>query len=62
MKTNFKKPMNVILFCNKKYTNEDIQVRDHCHITEKYRGSAHQDCNLKLKVNPEEFKKTCCVP
>ena len=42
--------------CNKKYTNEDIKVRDHCHITGKYRGSAHQECNLKLKLNPEEIK------
>ena len=42
--------------CNKKYTNEDIKVRDHCHITGKYRGSAHQECNLKLRVNPEEIK------
>ena len=22
-----------------------IRVRDHCHITGKYSGSAHQDCN-----------------
>ena len=42
--------------CNKKYINEDIKVRDHCHITGKYRGSAHQECNLKLRVNPEEVK------
>ena len=28
--------------CDKKYTDKDIQVRDHCHITGKYRGSAHQ--------------------
>ena len=42
--------------CNKKYTDKDIQVRDHCHITGKYRGSAHQECNLKLRVNPEEVK------
>ena len=47
--------MNVI-FAIKKYTNEDIKVRDHCHITGKYRGSAHQECNLKLRVNPEELK------
>ena len=28
--------------CNKQYTEKDIRVRDHCHITGKYRGSAHQ--------------------
>ena len=42
--------------CNKKYTDEDIKVRDHCHITGNYRGSAHQECNLKLRVNPEQLK------
>ena len=42
--------------CNKKYTNEGIKVRDHCHITGKYRGSAHQECNLKLRVNSEKIK------
>ena len=42
--------------CNKQYTSEDIRVRDHCHITGKYRGSAHQDCNLKLTINPDEIK------
>ena len=42
--------------CDKKYTDKDIRVRDHCHITGKYRGSAHQECNLKLRVNPKELK------
>ena len=46
MRINFKK----------QYTEKDIRVRDHCHITGKYRGSAHQECNLKLRVNPEEIK------
>ena len=42
--------------CDKKYTEKDIRVRDHCHITGKYRGSVHQECNLKLRINPEEIK------
>ena len=42
--------------CNKQYTEKDIRVRDHCHITGKFRGSAHQGCNLQLRVNPEEIK------
>ena len=33
--------------CGKKYTNKDIRVRDNCHITGQYRGSAHEECNLK---------------
>ena len=42
--------------CDKKYIDKDIRVRDHCHITSKYRGSAHQGCNLKLRIKPEEIK------
>ena len=42
--------------CNKQYTDKDIRVRDHCHITGKFRGSAHQECNLKLKVDPDKIK------
>ena len=42
--------------CDKKYTEKDIRVRDHCHITGKFRGSSHQECNLKLRINPEEIK------
>ena len=69
MKKEFNKPLrmtkedeeefqkaNECHICNIKYTNEEIKVRDHCHITGKYRGSAHQECNLKLRVNPEEIK------
>ena len=42
--------------CEESYKDKDIRVRDHCHITGKYRGSAHQDCNLKLRLTPEEIK------
>ena len=36
--------------CEKKYNKTDVRVRDHCHITGKYRGSAHQDCNLNFRI------------
>ena len=42
--------------CDRKYTDKDVRVRDHCHITGKYRGSAYQECNLKLKIEPEKIK------
>ena len=42
--------------CGNKYLDNEIRVRDHCHITGKYRGSAHQQCNLKLKLDPNKFK------
>ena len=37
---------------------EGDSVRDHCHITVKYRGAAHNTCNLKLRLNP----KTTTIP
>ena len=53
--THFKL-MDKCHFCGNKYTEKDMRVRDHCHITGKFRGSAHQECNLKLRIKPEEIK------
>ena len=36
--------------CEKEYNKTDVRVRDHCHITGQYRGSAHQDCNLNFRL------------
>ena len=33
------------------YTDNDVKLRDHCHITGKYRSSVHRDCNINLKLN-----------
>ena len=41
--------------CGQKYLDTEVRIRDHCHITGKYRGSAHQDCNLKLRLDPDKF-------
>ena len=38
-------------FCDNDYVDNDVNVRDHCHINEKYRGSAHRDCNINLRLN-----------
>ena len=69
MRRNFNKPLKMTdndqlsfkleqkcYICEESYKDKDVRVRDHCHITGKYRGSAHQDCNLKLRLNPEEIK------
>jgi len=32
-------------------------VKDHCHITGKYQGAAHNDCNLKLPIKPKTVPK-----
>ena len=37
--------------CDNDYIDNDAKVRDHIHITGKYRGSAHRDCNINVKVN-----------
>ena len=37
--------------CNNVYVDGDVKVRDHCHITKKYRGSAHRDCNINVTLN-----------
>ena len=50
------KLMDKCHICGEKYTNKDVRVRDHCHITGKFRGSAHQECNLKLRIKPENIK------
>ena len=39
------------LICDNVYVNGDVDVRDHCHITRKYRGSAGRDCNNNVKLN-----------
>ena len=48
--------MNHCHICGNKYTDKDVRVRDHCHITGKFRSSAHQECNLKLRIKPEYIK------
>ena len=50
------KTMDGCHICGEKYTDKDVRVRDHCHITGKFRGSAHQECNLKLRIKPEDIK------
>ena len=37
--------------CASDYVDNDVKVRGHCHITGKYRGSAHRDFNINLKLN-----------
>ena len=42
--------------CERKFTPSKQKVRDHCHITGKYRGAAHSDCNLKWAISAEKLK------
>ena len=36
--------------CKKVIYNDEENVRDHCHVTGKFRGAAHESCNLNLKL------------
>ena len=39
---------NICYICKKESNND--KVRDHCHFTGKYRGAAHNTCNLRYKI------------
>ena len=47
----------VCYICKKEFDNNNNKkqqkVRDHCHYTGKYRGAAHNICNLRYKVPKE---------
>ena len=47
---------NICYICKKEFNNNEkknYKVRDHCHYTGKYRGAAHNICNLRYKVPKE---------
>ena len=37
--------------CDNDYVDGDNKIRDHFHITGKYRGSVHRGCNVNAKLN-----------
>ena len=46
----------VCYICKKEFETNDkknYKVRDHCHYTGKYRGAAHNICNLRYKIPKE---------
>ena len=46
----------ICYICKKEFNNNDkknYKVRDHCHYMGKYRGAAHNICNLRYKVPKE---------
>ena len=36
--------------CKKLIDNDDEKVRDHYHVTGKFRGAAHWDCNITFQL------------
>ena len=50
--------LKLCYICKKEFDNNDNdkkqqKVRDHCHYTGKYRGAAHNICNLRYKIPKE---------
>ena len=46
----------ICYICKREFNNNEkknYKVRDHCHYTGKYRGAAHNICNLRYKVPKE---------
>ena len=41
---------NTCWICGKLIDNDDEKVRDHFHITGKFRGAAHWNCNISLQL------------
>ena len=44
----FKKAQRCYI-CDKHFTEKDYKVKDHNHLSGKYRGPAHRSCNLKIR-------------
>ena len=42
--------------CNGVLGDDDDKVRDYCHIFGKYRGAAHNKCNLKFLICLDKIK------
>ena len=44
---------NICRFCEKNI--ESDKVRDHCHLTGRYRGPAHSECNINVTQDKSNF-------
>ena len=52
----YRNKQKICYICIKEFNNHDkknYKVRDHCHYTGKYKGAAHNICNLRYKVPKE---------
>ena len=46
---------NSCWICKKLIDNDNEKVRDHCHVTGKFRGAAHQGCNINFQLTKKVF-------
>ena len=42
---------NICWICGGLFDVSDEKVKDHCHVTGKYRGVTHWSCNIHLKMS-----------
>ena len=49
-KNNYFNKVTVVRFVKKLIDNDEEKVRDHCHVTGKFRGAAHWDCNINFQL------------
>ena len=47
---DFKKSIKCWI-CDNDYIDTDVKVRDHCHVTGKYRSFVYKYCNINLELN-----------
>ena len=45
---------NICRLCEKEIISDD-KIRDHCHLTGKYRGPDHNKCNIIVTQKPSHF-------
>ena len=50
MSKDFSQVIRAKLTCDKLFNVGDIKVRNHCHITGKYRGFPYWNWNINLKL------------
>lgn len=41
--------------CEQPFEQNDVKVRDHCHLTGKYRNAAHSTCNINAFRTPKNY-------
>ena len=41
---------NSCWICKKLIANDDEKLRDHCHVTSKFRGAAHKICDINFQL------------
>ena len=47
--------------CSKSFCQRDQRVKDHDHLTGKYRGPVHIACNLQYRIKPKDIKIPCIM-